>query len=103
MSSVRDEPPFEIIDLRVTFRIDCFWDEIVNPRYQYILVVRAVENHDLAALGGRLFYPPQKIVSEFHRRRLLEAGDAAALWIHRAEDMPDHAILAARVECLKAN
>ncbi len=75
----------------------------MDANYQHILVVGPVENRHLS-LGRQMgVHAPQKVVVEFLRLRPLEPDDAASRGIHAAEDMPDHAILAARVQPLNHN
>src|ERR1700691_1824115 len=100
---VRDQPPLEVVDLPVALGPDFFRNQIVDAHDEHIFVMGAVENHHLAALGNLLFDPPQKIVREFLRRRLLETHDAAALRIHCADYMPHDAIFATRIWSLKTD
>jgi DNA-directed RNA polymerase specialized sigma24 family protein len=68
---------------------------------QHFLVVGAVEDTDLAALGQVAGGAPQKIMRQFGRAGMLEAEDLAALRVHPRHDMADHAILARRVHRLE--
>ena len=66
-----------------------------------LLVVRAVEDADVAALGQLPLVAPQEVVVELLRRRDLEAADLDALRIDPAHDVPDGAVLAGRVHRLE--
>jgi hypothetical protein len=70
---------------------------------QHFLVVRPVEDRDVAARGQSLRVAPQVIVVEFFRRRHLEAGHLDALRVNPAHDVPDRAVLAAGVKRLQAH
>jgi hypothetical protein len=48
-------------------------------------------------------HAPEEVVVEFLRLRSFETDDPASRWIHAMEEMPDYAILAARVQSLKYN
>lgn len=65
--------------------------------------MRAVEDGDLAL--GRLMRvnPPQKVMRQLDRRRLLEVRHLHALRIDAADHMPDRAVLARRIEPLQHN
>src|SRR6478672_2234733 len=47
---------FKIVDQVVTFRPDRAWNEVMHAHYQNILVMRPVENHDLALGWGARMY-----------------------------------------------
>ena len=65
--SASDESSFELIDLLIALRPDHFGHKIVNANNEDILIVRAIENDDLAASRRLALDPPQKIVREFFR------------------------------------
>ena len=73
----------------------------MDPDDEHLLVVRAVEDADAAALGQRLHVAPEEIVVELLVRRLLEAEDLAALRVHARHHVLDRAVLAGGVHRLK--
>ena len=66
-----------------------------------VLVVRAVEDPDVAARGSALMDAPEEVVRGLGRRRHLERLHVAALRIEAGEHAPDRAVLARRVEALQ--
>ncbi len=66
-----------------------------------LLVVRAVEDADLAAGGQRELAPPQPVVRQLHLARLLERGHPHALRVQAAHDVLDRAVLARGVHRLE--
>jgi hypothetical protein len=73
----------------------------MHPDDQHLLVIRAVENADPAALGQRLHAAPKKIVVQLFRRRMLERINLAALRIDPRHDVLDRAVFSRRVHRLK--
>src|SRR5579863_3498445 len=94
---------FEVIDLRVALRPYCLGNEIVYAHNQHIFVVRAIEDCDFAPFRHLRFDAPQKIVGQFFLGWLFEVRHAASVWVHRADDVLDHAVFAAGVESLQAD
>ena len=64
---IRREPLLEIVDLFVPLRSNVLGNQIVNADNHHIFLVGAVEDHNLAALGGLLFDPPKKVMRQFLR------------------------------------
>jgi len=65
------------------------------------LVIRAVEDSDMAALGQMLRGAPQEVMLQFGTRRLLEGVDLNAFWIYSGHDVIDGAIFSGGVEGLE--
>jgi len=74
----------------------------VDPDDEHLLVVRPVEDPDLAPGGQGTGVAPQVVVAELRRRRDLETADAHTLRVHPAHDVPDRPVLAACVQRLQA-
>src|SRR6266849_626702 len=72
----------------------------MDPHYQYLFIVRAVEYADSSSRRQRLRVPPQEIVLHFLLRRLLEAEHLATLRIDSAHDMFDQAVFSGGVHAL---
>src|ERR1700733_8358173 len=68
---------------------------------QDLLVVRPVEDADVAALGKRLDTAPEEVVAQFFGRRHSEGSDLATLRVHPREDVLDGAVLPGGVEGLE--
>src|SRR5580765_1959372 len=68
---------------------------------QHLLVIRSVEDADPPPLGEERDLPPEEVVSEFGRARMLEAEDIHALRIHARHDVADRAVLSGCVHSLK--
>jgi hypothetical protein len=73
----------------------------VDAYDEHVLVVRAVEDADLALARNLLVDPPQVVVRELLRCRHLERGDNAALRVERLHHLLDGAVLARRVDALE--
>ena len=73
----------------------------MDPDDQDFLVVGAVEDADVAALGQLLLVAPQVVVVEVGAGRDLEAADLDALRVDAAHDVADRAVLAGRVHRLE--
>jgi len=76
-------------------------DELVDPRREDVLVVRAVEDADHAARGNGLVNAPEKIVACFEGRWDLEGGYVAPLGIDAGEDVADRAVFAGGIHSLE--
>ena len=68
---------------------------------QHLLIVRAVEDTDPAALRQVACRPPKEIVLQLGCTGMLVAEDLTPLRVHPRHDVPDRAILACRVHCLE--
>jgi RNase P/RNase MRP subunit p29 len=73
----------------------------VDARGEHFLVVRAVEDADLPALGQVSDETPEVIVLEFRRARLLVDRHHATLRVNARHDVFDRAVLARAVHRLK--
>ena len=73
----------------------------VHAHHQHLLVVRAVEDADAAALGQRLGDAPEEVVIELLRARRLEGMHLAALRVDARHHVLDRAVLAGRVHRLE--
>ena len=73
----------------------------MDPDHQHLLVVRAVEDADPAALGQGPRVPPEEVVVELLGRGLLEAEDLAALRVDARHHVLDRAVLAGGVHRLE--
>ena len=60
-----------------------------------------LKNPDHPPGRNRPVDPPEKIMRQFQRRRLLERSHLAALRIHAGHHVPDRSVLTARVHGLK--
>lgn len=76
-------------------------DRPVDAHDQHLLVIRAVENPDLAALGQVARAAPEKIVFEFGGAGVLETEHLHPLRVHARHHVPDRAILAGGIHRLK--
>ena len=73
----------------------------MDPDDQDLLVVGAVEDADVAALGQLALVAPQVVVVEVLARGHLEAADLDALRVDPAHDVADRPVLAGRVHRLE--
>ena len=73
----------------------------MNAHHEHFLVVRPVEDRDVAAAGQPLRVSPQVVMLQFLGRRHLEAAHMDALRVHAAHHVPDRAVLAASVDALQ--
>src|SRR6185312_2342337 len=76
-------------------------DLAVDGRDEQVLIVRAVEYPDEALCRDFPVNAPQEVVQPLLRRRNLERRDVAPLRIDATHDVPDRAVLAARVDRLQ--
>src|SRR5216683_5688203 len=90
---VVEERALELVDVFEAAPDGLGGDELVDPRREDVLVVRAVEDADHAARGNGLVNAPEKIVACFEGRWDLEGGYVAALGIDAGEDVADRAVL----------
>ncbi len=75
--------------------------ELPDAHRDDVLVVRAVEDADLAACGHACVDAPEEVVRQLLGRRRLERLDATALRVHAGEHRADHAVLAGCVHALQ--
>ena len=74
--------------------------ELAHPPDEHVLVVRAVEDADLADGGQLLLDPPQEVVAELLLGGALEGRELHALRVDGADDVAHDAALARRVHGL---
>ena len=96
-----DEHPLPLADVAAAPAPDLLRGEAVHPDGDDVLVVRAVEDPDLAARRELRVHAPEVVMRELVRRRRLERRDPAPLRAHAPEDRADHAVLARGVEALQ--
>src|SRR5208337_4575949 len=99
--SVFGEQGLEVANALVAGGAGSLVDNLVDPRHQHVLVMRTVEDRDLAMPRGMRMDAPKEVMGKFGGGGLLEAGDARALRIEGAEDVIDRAVLPAGVESLQ--
>src|SRR5262249_51993495 len=75
--------------------------ELEHPHGDDVLVVRAVEDADLAPRRKIRVDAPEVVVRELRRARRPERNDPATLRIDAFEHRADHAVLPGRVESLQ--
>ena len=68
---------------------------------QHILVVGAIEYHQLSPSGNFPVRPPQVVVIELRARGRLEIGDSDPLRVDPFEHPADRPVLARRIHCLE--
>ena len=73
----------------------------MHAHHEHLLVVRAVEDGDLAALRETLRVAPEVIVIELLGRGHLEAVNGDALRVHPAHHVADRPVLAGGIQCLQ--
>ncbi len=73
----------------------------MDPRYQHIFVIRAIEYPYPAALGKYARAAPEVIVSQLVAGRRLKAMNAYALSVYAAHHVFDRAVLTGRVHALQ--
>ena len=110
--AVLDEETFPVVDLAIAAlehavgargrrELLVLEDLRMNPDDEHFLVMRAVEDPDLAARRQLLRVAPEVVVIELFGGRLSEPLDDDALRIDAAHHMPDRAVLAAGIEGLQ--
>src|SRR6266568_9455084 len=82
---------FAVVALGKAFRLQKFGMDAHN---QYFLIIGAVENADLAALGQVARGAPKKVMIELSAAGMFEAGDLTPLRINARHDMADRPVLA---------
>ena len=80
---------------------DVAWHQLVDAHDQHFLVVRAIEDADLALARHLLMDAPQEVVRGLLGGRHLEARDVAALRVERAHHLANRTVLARRVHTLE--
>lgn len=75
----------------------------MHAHHQYVFVVAAVENHDLAGARRLPMDTPEKVVRQLHRRRNFEGSHLDALRIDAVKHVANDAILACSVHPLQNN
>ena len=73
----------------------------MDSNNQYFLITRTIEDTDPPPFGQAARRAPEKIMFELIGARLFEAENLAALRIDPGHDVPNGAVLAARVHPLK--
>jgi len=95
------QQPLEGVDVLEPRTPHVLVDQSVHPRHQNVLVVRTVEDADLAPPGNPVVDTPEEVVGELFARRLLERGHPGPLRVHTGEDVFDGAILARGIQTLE--
>src|SRR5579871_4724677 len=96
-----DELALEGVDRAEPGRPDRRGHEAMDPGRQDILVVAAVEDHDLPLAGRPPVDPPEEIVGLLLRGGGPERAHAHPLGVHPLEDVPDDPVLPAGVHPLE--
>src|SRR5271166_3578394 len=91
--AVLEKALFEIIDQLITPLPDFLGNKLVYTHHEDVLVLRPIENDDLAFLRRLLLDAPEKVMLRLLFRGRFESMDARALWVHRAEDVIDGSVL----------
>ena len=99
--AVVGEDPLEVVDLVVARRPDLARHEVMHAHDQHVLVVRSIEDADLALARHLLVDAPQVVVGELLGGRDLEGRDRAALRVERLHDLVDRAVLAGGIDALE--
>src|SRR2546428_4487593 len=99
--SLVGEQALELTDVVRPALPDRFGDQAGYPYRDGLLVVRAVEDADLAPGRTECMHAPQVVMSKLGRGRLLEGDDPAALRVHPRQDMTDRPVLPRRIEPLQ--
>ncbi len=99
--AVLGEGALELVDLVEPLGPHTLGHEVVDPDDQDILVVRAVEDPDLALARDRLVHPPQVVVGQLVAARDLEAGDRAPLRVEGLHHLVDRPVLAGGIDALE--
>ena len=75
--------------------------KVMHPAHQHFLVIRTVEDADVAPLGQAAVDPPEIIVVQLLRRGLLEGVYLHALRVEAAHHVLDGAVLPRGIHGLK--
>ncbi len=95
------EQALELPDVLRPVLPDLLRREPPHPHGDDVLVVGSVEDPDLSAGRAGRMDPPEVVVGELRRRRLLEGDDPPALRVHPGQDVTDRPVLSRRVEALQ--
>jgi hypothetical protein len=95
------EQAFELLDVVVPPPPPLLGHELVHAHGYDVLVVRPVEDADLAVAGAVGVDTPEVVLARLAARRHLEAHDAHTLRVDPGEHAADGAVLAAGVDGLE--
>jgi hypothetical protein len=95
------EQALEGVDLVVAARPDSLRGDVMDPDDEDVLVVRSIEDGDLALAGRSLVHAPEEVVSRLDRCGHLERRDHATHRVERAHHVLDRAVLARRIDPLE--
>ncbi|MPM82523.1 hypothetical protein SDC9_129584 [bioreactor metagenome] len=95
------EHALEVVDLRIALGLLLGREPAVDHGHQHILVLAAVEEHDLARTRHLLVNAPQVVVGLLHVGGRLPAHGAHAQRRHATEDSAQRAVLAGCVHALQ--
>jgi hypothetical protein len=101
MGPVMGQKLLEMADALVAVLPGLSVDQLVDAGDEDILIVRAVEEGDLSLERHMGVDPPEEVVSQLLRGRLLEADHPGALGVEHAEHVIDRPVLAPGVERLQ--
>ena len=73
---------FEIIDQLIAPFPDLFGNKLVHPRHKDVLIVRTIEDDDLAVLWHLLLDAPEEVMLRLLLAWRFESVDARALRVH---------------------
>ena len=96
-----DQPGLELVDLVVPTLHRLRVGQPVHPDDQDVLVVRPVEDPEVARGREGVAHAPQEVVLLLLVGRRLEAGDLHALRVDQTDGVPQHAALARGVHPLE--
>jgi hypothetical protein len=94
---------FEIIDQLVAPFPDLLGNKLVHPHHQDVLIVRTIEDDDLAVLWHLLLDAPEEVMLGLLCGGRFESMDARALRVHGAKHVVDGSVLAGGIQRLQAN
>lgn len=80
---------------------DLFGHQVLDPYYQHVLVVRAIEDDQLALAGHLLMHAPEIIAGQLVLGGYAKASHPHPAGVYPVEDHPDGAILAAGIHGLQ--
>src|SRR5207245_11473539 len=89
--------PLEAVDELVTALDDVQGSQTVHPHDEHVLVMRAIEDADLADVREATADPPQEAMAFFLGGRLLQGCDLDRLRVQGANSVCDGAVLVAWV------
>ena len=103
MCAILEKVLFEIIDQLITALPDFLGHKLVHTHHKHILVVRAIEDNDLACLRRLLLDTPEEVMLCLLLRRCFESMNPRTLRVHRAQDVIDGSVFAGGIQCLQAD